>query len=160
MTTQTVAARVEPVPEWAGLIHQSVDEVFDMMLGMKVAPCASNGFRYEVTSMVGLAGALCGLLMVRCSNETAANLTCRMLGTDSVDSQDDVHDALGEICNMVAGSFKSKIPGLSDGCMLSVPTTVTGSDYQIHPLRAMPPFLELFSRGDDCPIEVLLHVTK
>ncbi len=111
MTTQTVAARVEPVPEWAGLIHQSVDEVFDMMLGMKVAPCASNGFRYEVTSMVGLAGALCGLLMVRCSNETAANLTCRMLGTDSVDSQDDVHDALGEICNMVAGSFKSKIPG-------------------------------------------------
>lgn len=160
MSTQTVAVRIEPVPEWAGLIHLSVAEVFEMMLGMKVALCNSEGFHYEVTSMVGLAGALCGLLTVRCTNETAAKLACRMLGADSVDSQCEIHDALGEISNMVAGSFKNKIPGLSDGCMLSVPTTVTGSDYQVHPMRAMPPFLEIFLCGDDCPIEVLLHVTK
>jgi len=160
MSAQTAALRVEPVREWAGLINQSLDEVFEMMLGMKLAPCEPGGFRYDVTSMVGLAGALCGLLTVRCSGETAGKLACRMLGADSIDSPNDMYDALGEICNMVAGSFKSKIPGLSDGCMLSVPTTVTGSDYQVHPTRAMPPFLDLFSRGDGCPIEVLLHITR
>ena len=41
-------------------------------------------------------------------------------------------DAMGEICNMVAGNFKNKISGLSDGCMLSVPTVITGSDYNLH----------------------------
>ena len=32
---------------------------------------------------------------------------------------------------MVAGNFKNKISGLGDGCMLSVPTVITGADYNI-----------------------------
>jgi hypothetical protein len=35
---------------------------------------------------------------------------------------------------MVAGNFKNKIAGLSDGCLLSVPTVITGSDYSLHPV--------------------------
>jgi len=30
------------------------------------------------------------------------------------------------------GNFKNKIDGLSDGCMLSLPTVITGSDYTLH----------------------------
>ena len=41
-------------------------------------------------------------------------------------------DAIGEIANMVAGNFKSKITELTDGCVLSVPTIVTGEDYEVH----------------------------
>ena len=44
----------------------------------------------------------------------------------------EIWDALGEICNMVAGNFKNKIPGMGDGCMLSVPTVITGGDYNCH----------------------------
>ena len=40
-------------------------------------------------------------------------------------------DAVGEICNMVAGYFKAKI-GLGDQCKLSVPTVLAGTDYKIH----------------------------
>jgi len=43
-------------------------------------------------------------------------------------------DAAGEVCNMVAGNFKNKIAGLGDGCMLSVPTVITGTDYNMHSL--------------------------
>ena len=43
-------------------------------------------------------------------------------------------DALGEICNMVAGNFKNKVSGLGNGCMLSVPTVITGRDYHCHSL--------------------------
>jgi CheY-specific phosphatase CheX len=39
-------------------------------------------------------------------------------------------EAIGEICNVVAGSFKERV-GLGDRCMLSVPTVLTGTDYQI-----------------------------
>jgi len=43
-------------------------------------------------------------------------------------------DAVGEICNMVAGNFKNKISGLGDGCMLSVPTVISGADYNLRTL--------------------------
>jgi CheY-specific phosphatase CheX len=35
---------------------------------------------------------------------------------------------------MVAGNFKNKISGMGDGCMLSVPTVITGGDYSCHSL--------------------------
>jgi CheY-specific phosphatase CheX len=41
----------------------------------------------------------------------------------------DVPDAMAEICNMVAGNFKSKISNLAEHCQLSVPTVIRGEDY-------------------------------
>ena len=43
-------------------------------------------------------------------------------------------DAFGEICNMIAGGWKNRMPGLDSGCALSVPTIVSGSDYELHPV--------------------------
>jgi len=40
-------------------------------------------------------------------------------------------DALGELCNMVAGNFKAKVSSLADACMLSVPTVIAGEDYSM-----------------------------
>ncbi len=82
--------------------------------------------------MVGLAGELCGILTIRCSAKTAARMASRMLGTDLESAGPEKWDALGEICNMVAGNFKNKIAGLGDGCMLSAPTVITGGDYSLH----------------------------
>jgi len=44
--------------------------------------------------------------------------------------------AVGEICNMVAGSFKSKVVSLEDRCMLSVPTVISGDSYELHSLAS------------------------
>jgi chemotaxis protein CheX len=49
---------------------------------------------------------------------------------DSVD--DVVKDAVGEICNMLAGTWKGKVPDLAANCGLSVPAVITGSDYALH----------------------------
>ncbi len=43
-------------------------------------------------------------------------------------------DSFGEICNMIAGGWKNRIPGLDSGCALSAPTIVCGSSYVLHPL--------------------------
>ena len=43
-------------------------------------------------------------------------------------------DSFGEICNMIAGGWKNRIPGLDSGCALSAPTIVCGSNYVLHPL--------------------------
>lgn len=38
---------------------------------------------------------------------------------------------IGEICNMLAGAWKGRVPGLAASCGLSVPAVITGGDYKI-----------------------------
>jgi len=50
-----------------------------------------------------------------------------------VDALDDsVYDGLGEVTNMLAGAWKARIPSLNSACLLSVPTVVTGTQYEFH----------------------------
>jgi len=58
-------------------------------------------------------------------------MAAKMLGADGAGATAQTEDAVGEVCNMVAGNFKNKISGIGDGCKLSVPTVITGSDYNL-----------------------------
>ena len=121
---------------WDSTLQLAIEEVFELMLGSALElpsqPPPEDGL--EITSMVGMAGLLCGVLSVRCSTRSASRIASRMLGVDADKSGQELWDALGEICNMVAGNFKNKIAGLGDGCMLSVPTVISGGDYNLRSL--------------------------
>lgn len=82
-----------------------------------------------MTAMVGLAGALCGTITIRCPSDTAIKLASKMAGDEAAKDPDIVGNAMGELCNMVAGNFKGKITSLADHCMLSVPTAISGGNY-------------------------------
>ena len=69
------------------------------------------------------------MMAIRCSRTTAGQLASLMLGGDAAENPSMIADALGELCNMVAGNFKAKISNLADHCMLSVPTVISGEDY-------------------------------
>ena len=111
-------------------------EVFEMMVGTALGPSDQVTLprTADYTGMIGLAGDLCGVLSFRCSLESAARIAGKMLGTDEHTSEECIRDALGEICNMVAGSFKAQVADVASQCMLSVPTVVSGKDYQMYPL--------------------------
>jgi len=111
-------------------------EVFEMMVGTPLGPAdqATLPRVADYTAMVGLAGDLCGVLSFRCSVASAERIAGKMLGTEESNSAECVRDALGEICNMVAGSFKAQVSDLATQCMLSVPTVVSGKDYEMYPL--------------------------
>ena len=115
---------------WAPLLTLSVQEVFSLMLGSELItltePLTSE---LSVISMVGLAGDLCGLISLRCDVHSARLMASKMLGTEVVDGGPEAIDAVGEVCNMIAGNFKNKIAGLGDGCQLSVPTVISGASY-------------------------------
>jgi chemotaxis protein CheX len=121
--------------EWLSTMELAAREVFEMMLGCRLAvpEPGLDGF-CDTTSIVGLAGKLCGTLTVSCGAKSATLMASKMLGVQAVDGSREVSDALGEVCNMVAGNFKNKIPGLGDGCMLSVPIVITGKHYSTHSL--------------------------
>lgn len=110
-----------------------------MMAGMEVtvveaAPAQSLpnavAATVTVTGAVGIAGALSAIMSVRCSAQCATKIASRMLGVPVAEASAHQCDAIGEICNMVAGNFKAKI-GLEDKCMLSVPTVISGGNYQL-----------------------------
>ena len=121
---------------WMALLGLAAQEVFSLMLACELqpspAPIANEGL--DVTAMVGLAGSLCGLVTVRCTAKSAAVMASHMLGIDADAAGSEALDAVGEVCNMVAGNFKNKITGMGDRCKLSVPTVITGEDYSLHSL--------------------------
>jgi len=110
--------------------------VFEIMLGIKLetAAVAELPAGENFTAMVGLAGSLRGVVTFFCGAHSARLIATRMLGSDVDCSEDQMCDAIGEICNMVAGNFKNKLIGLDKPCLLSVPAVVTGRGYRFRSL--------------------------
>jgi chemotaxis protein CheX len=144
---------------WGPLLQLAAQEVFDTMLGagLTVPPEPAPDKGLDITAMVGLAGQLCGVITVRCSGDSAAVMAARLLGTEPDQAGREMWDAIGEICNMVAGNFKNKVPGLAEGCMLSVPTVITGGDYRIHSL-ADEEALHIAMAFEGAPVIISLQV--
>lgn len=117
-----------------GKLDVVVSEVFRLMLG---ARCRREGGRLPeeaewVTAVVGFGGALSGACVFRSGGMAARKVAARMTGMDFEEVDDTVKDAVGEICNMLAGSWKGKLPELAASCGLSVPAVITGRDYALH----------------------------
>lgn len=146
-TQSSASNNSAPFEQWRLVLRDSVKEVFSMMVGaeINVPEDVDPPVVTEVTGMVGLAGELCGVLSVRCAKSSGCKIASKMLGVPATEAASHISDAIGEICNMVAGNFKAKIDGLQDKCMLSVPTVITGGDYQLYSLavgdRIELPFL-------------------
>ena len=133
IATEKRGAQVRPDATWPALMVNAAREVFQMMARIDVEhhldpPGRPSG---SVSALIGVAGAISAVLRVRCSPETAAHVAMRMLGGVEQPAKAASEDAIGEIANMVAGNFKSKISTLGDGCVLSVPTIVSGEDYEV-----------------------------
>ncbi len=108
--------------------------------------------------MVGLAGALCGMTTLRCTKTTAARFAALMLGEAAASDPSSSGDALGELCNMVAGNFKAKISTLADHCMLSVPTVITGADYSVEASEPTEGILvPLLFEGQPLWVSLIIH---
>lgn len=119
-------------------LDKSVREVFETMLGVqcrhedRTAALPEHKAAVSVTAVVGFGGILSGACVFRCDALAACAIAACMAGMDFETVDDVVKDAMGEICNMLAGTWKSKVPDLAANCGLSVPAVITGSDYNLH----------------------------
>lgn len=98
----------------------------------------------RVVGTVGFAGSSSGVVAFHSSMIAAREITGAMLGLAPADVLAEVPDAIGEITNMIAGSFRTKMATDGDAWAISVPTVTVGSDFSIRPLccrhRALLPF--------------------
>jgi chemotaxis protein CheX len=139
----------------------TVTEIFKMMFGFDIKAAEFSipdplvcGLD-ERTAVVGFSGAVRGSCQIRMTSMAAASIASAMLGGAPVEEDDDsVSDALGELCNMLAGGWKNGTPGLSSECMLSPPTVISGRNYKVHMSK---PSLKV-SRGYQFDVHAL-HLT-
>ncbi len=115
---------------------ESVFEVFARMLGLPVEvvspPELTPGVDEERTAIVGYSGAMRGSCEVQMNRGAATAIASAMLGGGPVEDEASLDDAVGEICNMIAGGWKDRVPALSSLCALSPPTVITGRSYKVH----------------------------
>jgi chemotaxis protein CheX len=115
-------------------IDSSVEEVFHMMLGAACRPTevAMAEEPETITAVVGFGGLLSGACVFRSGASAALAIAGKLTGMEFSEIDDTVKDAIGEVCNMLAGAWKGRIPDLSANCGLSIPAVITGSNYHIH----------------------------
>jgi chemotaxis protein CheX len=124
-------------------------EVFASMIFIDITPEAVNNepvsaFDPNISSLIGLAGDMKGILGIHCPAEVALAITSSMLGMEVTDLGEDAKDAIGEIANMVAGGLKVALSGDAKKIELAIPTTVIGQSIRTSGLsgasRLMLPF--------------------
>jgi len=138
-------------------LDASVEEVFQLMLGVdcRRGEEFSLNERESVTAVVGFGGLLSGACVFKSGAKTAIEIAARMTGMEFSEIDDTVKDGIGEICNMLAGSWKGRVPDLAANCGLSVPAVITGRDYHLH-VQAPEFKLNHTYRFDDASFEVTI----
>jgi len=119
-------------------LDAGVREVFGTMLGVECERTRSDDSMIaavpneSVTAVVGFGGILSGACVLSCEESAARQMVSHMTGLEFETVDEVVKDGIGEICNMLAGAWKSKVPELAANCGLSVPAVITGRDYKLH----------------------------
>jgi len=144
----TVLGRGKPVDEFkrfdiASAVTDSLIEVFDMMLSMKLELSDDDSLSIvegeRIVGSVSLAGKVKGIIIFMVTEEFSRLITASMLGieVEEVEGQDDVKDVIRELCNIVGGSLKSSFCDVGLTCELSPPSFTTGSDFRIESLNTV-----------------------
>ena len=118
---------------WTPLLELSAREVFDIMLCTKLhsfEPPANRQTKEISPPWSDWPAVSAGSSASAAHDQAARIMASKMLGMPVEEVDNDSWDALGEIANMIAGNFKGKLSGVGNHCMLSVPTIITGTDYE------------------------------
>jgi chemotaxis protein CheX len=128
-----LARRAEQIARLERDLDRAADEVFSTMMGIGCAPSEISpaSEREMISAVIGLAGVMSGCLVLQCGLQAAMGIADRLTGIESPELDAIVRDAVGEVANMVAGAWKGFDPILSSGCLLSTPTVISGTSYEL-----------------------------
>lgn len=124
--------------ELTAALVKDVQDVFSTMLGVddithipdqtELAKACSSTC---LTAMVGMVGRYNGMVSIILPLPLALSFTSLMLDMEVTEMNGDVNDAMGEIANMIGGSFKLHLSKAGDDVKLSIPSVVCGTCYTV-----------------------------
>ena len=118
-----------------GYLIEATQEVFQTMILSELTigvPIDGDALRprSNVVATVSFAGPRSGIVALYTTLSTAQTLAAAMLG-GPVDEQDQLADAVGELANMVAGTFRNHMAKDGSCWAISIPTVTIGSDFYV-----------------------------
>jgi len=122
-----------------GFISHAVVDVYDTMLSMALAPVEEDGTPpatgERIVGSVSFAGTIMGNVSILVGLDFAREMTAAMLGlaTEEIEAEEEIHDVIGEMSNMIGGDLKSRFCDAGLACSLSIPSITSGSDFKIEP---------------------------
>ncbi|OFW47158.1 MAG: hypothetical protein A3J29_02135 [Acidobacteria bacterium RIFCSPLOWO2_12_FULL_67_14b] len=140
----------------------AAEEVFETMVFkplVRLPPVESEASQREsgVVASVAFAGHRRGIVSIHSSLEAARDIAGAMLGMPSESVNGEMPDAIGEVANMVAGTFRNKLAAVEPASNIAVPTVTVGSDfttkYSPTVRRARCPFA---MEGQSISVELIL----
>ena len=104
-------------------LDSAVSEVFETMLERSCDPLDGEVDTVEdkIVARIQFTGAVDGECLLYASQATASVTAEVLLGTVSEPHDPMVDDAIGELCNMIAGGWKNKLASPDSSCAISVP---------------------------------------
>ena len=138
LSSEAIAEKISSVDVTAAIVNSVID-VFHTMLSMEVKrlteipESALEGPRTVGT--VSFAGDLDGIFNLHVSDDFATMISAAMLDVepDQVGGDEEVHDVIREISNIIGGNLKSKFGDAGLACALSTPSITNGTDFTIQP---------------------------
>jgi chemotaxis protein CheX len=117
-------ARVKNVHDEAMTrLDSAVSEVFETMLERSCDPLDGevDTVAGRIVARIQFTGTVDGECLLYASQATASVTAEALLGTPSEPHDPMVDDAIGELCNMIAGGWKSKLASPDSNCSISTP---------------------------------------
>ncbi|HXT70712.1 MAG TPA: chemotaxis protein CheX [Vicinamibacterales bacterium] len=124
-----------PIPtQLVDTLTTSVEDVFTTMVFQPVQPGGVVGEvprlkQTNIVATVAFAGHRRGAVSFHSSADCAKDIAGSMLGITPAEINGELPDAIGEIANMIAGTFRTKLAAFEPACAISVPTVTMGSDF-------------------------------
>jgi chemotaxis protein CheX len=122
-------------------LDESVAEVFAVMLNLACPPAIAEPAGIHALpcfiASVAFSGTLEGSCAIHLAPDTAAELTANLTGIPAPEiSPTECADTTGELCNMIAGSWKTRQPATQAACHLSCPVVTLAQPHPAKPLVA------------------------
>jgi len=134
----------------------SIENVFSTMLQMPVTvepPSLKDTSQpaHDVSAIIGLSGDVEGSVVLCFPTSTAESCISLFIGEEVTSEHADFADAVGELCNMIAGGAKGQFEGKS--VSISVPSVVIGQGHSVRQKKDLP-VIEIPCSCDSGPFSV------
>ncbi len=141
-------------------------EVFEMMIGQTIEPHPEEPreppkeWGTHVAASVSFAGHRSGLVCIHTSLAAANRIAGGMLGIEAEHVNGEMPDAMGEVANLVAGSFRTRLAASEPASAIAIPTVTIGSDFSTKYSADTARVLYPFRMGDESIFFELLLVQR
>ena len=127
-------------------------------LGKPMLKTGSQVPPHEISSIIGLSGSVSGSVVISLSPAVAFLLVSALLGDEVSELDDDCIDAIGEICNMIAGNAKTDFPSSNNA--ISTPSVVVGKHKVSYPTGLPIITIPCITEKGEMFIEIALKVNS